>query len=162
MRWLNKLAKPISALGHADPSLPLTYRFWSNQRNGGLIPPRCAVDTPSFRLISPDVHWVGCRSINEASELNLGSLHAFAHAKAWGQKSAFADVTIGELLQQDLRNVVDSGAPLFQLIQLEVCGSIMFYQHLVLPTSDDGTLVNELLQLVKVRILETIAPSVTV
>lgn len=156
MRWLKKLAKPVSALGMADPALTFAYRYWSDLKTHGLLPPRCMVDTPDFRLIVPDTMWVDVRSENWQNYELLGPLGPYAMAEA--PSAECGATTLGQSLLDDLDTVQISAVPVFQLVFLEIRQSNLLYQRLILPTADDGCHVTEMLQLTIARSLDQAEP----
>ena len=147
MQWVHKRSLPIPALTIADPALIVAYRYWSEHRDGGLLPPRCAVDTPAFRLLVPDVTWLRPGGY-------VGRLAPFLAATQVHAPS----MTLDEVLRLDLDGAFVTGVPSLQLIELKVKGHSILYQQLLLPTADDGTRVNELLEVSKPGALRLVRP----
>jgi hypothetical protein len=147
MQWVHKRSLPIPALTIADPALVLAYRFWSDQRDAAFLPPRCQIDTPSFRLLVPDALWLQPGSY-------AGRLAPFAGATQVRDEVT----TLGESLRLDLESVFATGVPSLQLVEIKVQGRSLLYQQLLLPTADDGSSVNELLEVSKLGALRLVYP----
>lgn len=147
MQWVHKRSLPIPALTIADPALIVAYRYWSEQRDGDFLPPRCAVDTPTFRLLVPDATWLtpGSYTGRLAPFLQATQVHA-------------PSMTLAEALRLDLDGALVTGVPNLQLIELKVRGHSIIYQQLLLPTADEGTKVNELLEVSKPGSLRLVRP----
>lgn len=148
MQWVHKRSLPIPALTIADPALVVAYRFWSNQRDGDFLPPRCQIDTPSFRLLVPDALWLapGTYTGRLAPFLPATQVHA-------------ASMTLEESLALDLESAFVTGIPNLQLIEIKIKGRSLLYQQLLLPTADDGHKVNELLEVSKLGALRLMQPA---
>lgn len=142
MHWLGIRTLPIPALVAADPALIFSYRYWHNLKEGGWLPPRCRIDTPHYRLIVPDAHWI--RVIDLEASLELGPLQGLADTEAAVEVGG---ERLGERLQALLRPPAVTGTPLFQLIELRCRTEPLAYQQLVLPVADDGCHPTELLHL---------------
>ena len=112
MYWLAKRMLPIPALVAAHPALALTFRFWNEQREDGRLPPRCALDTPHFRLLVPDAHWIDMRRARVEGLVDLGPLRAYADAVAAGLNRP-EPVQLGAALVDDLENAVFVGTPIY-------------------------------------------------
>jgi len=147
MQWVHKRSLPIPALTIADPALIVAYRFWSGRRDGGFLPPRCAVDTPTFRLLVPDAIWLSAGAY-------AGRLAPFLAATQVHAPS----MTLEESLRLDLEGAFVTGMPNLQLIELKVQGESILYQQLLLPTADDGIKVNEILEISKLGALRLVRP----
>ncbi len=147
MQWVHKRSLPIPALTIADPALIVAYRYWSERRDGAFLPPRCAVDTPTFRLLVPDANWLrpGAYDGRLAPFLPATQVHA-------------PSITLEESLRLDLDGAFVTGVPHLQLVELKVKGRSLLYQQLLLPTADDGTKVNELLEVSKLGALRLVQP----
>lgn len=138
MQWVHKRALPIPALTIADPALVVAYRYWSDRKDGAFLPPRCAVDTPVFRLLVPDSTWLAPGSYT-------GRLQPYGTARQVHPPSP----TLQEALLQDLEGAFSTGIPSLQLVEIRVGDTSILYQQLLLPTADDGSRVNELLEVSK-------------
>ena len=147
MQWVHKRSLPIPALTIADPALIVAYRFWSERRDGAFLPPRCSVDTPTFRLLVPDALWLrpGAYGGRLAPFLGATQVHA-------------PSMTLEESLRLDLDGAFVTGVPCLQLIEVKVRDRSILYQQLLLPTADDGTQVNELLEVSKLGSLRLVRP----
>lgn len=150
MQWVHKRALPIPALTIADPALVVAYRYWSDRKDGAFLPPRCAVDTPVFRLLVTDALWLGPEGYTgrmapylEATQVHLSSM------------------TLAEALLQDLEGAFVTGVPALQLIEIKIRDASILYQQLLLPTADDGIKVNELLEVSKPGALRLVRSSKT-
>jgi hypothetical protein len=147
MQWVHKRSLPIPALTIADPALIVAYRYWSERRDGAFLPPRCSIDTPTFRLVVPDALWLKPGSYAGRLIPFLGATQVHAPS-----------MTLEESLRLDLDGAFVTGVPVLQLIELKVKGRPLLYQQLLLPTSDDGTQVNELLEVSKLGALRLVHP----
>lgn len=147
LQWVQKRALPIPALTIADPALVVAYRFWSERRDGAFLPPHCQIDTPTFRLLVPDALWLGAGTYG-------GRMGPFL-AAARSQEPA---TTLGEALGQDVDATFVTGVPILQLVELKIKGQTIVYQQLLLPTSDDGQKVKELLEISKLGALRLVHP----
>ncbi|MCB1972478.1 MAG: hypothetical protein H6851_15565 [Geminicoccaceae bacterium] len=143
MYWLTKKILPIPALVGANPALTVAFRCWNNSREEGCLPPRCAVDTPQFRLLVPDVHWIDLRKFNENEDIHLGPLEGFAGAASTGHNH-LQPVDLGEALVDDLHNAAFAGAPVFLTLGLSIQDEPFSYQVLMIPHADDGMHVTEI------------------
>ncbi len=148
MQWLRKRPLPLYALGAADTALDFTYRYWHGLRRQGLLPSRSAVDTPQFRLLVPDVHWVDMRGAR-VERLPLGPLEGFADLRPAATGEGRSGYRLGTLLREDFRTVAYTGSALFQEIHLGPGGVTAVYAELLLPVADDGVAVSEVLMLVR-------------
>lgn len=147
MQWVHKRSLPIPALTIADPALIVAYRYWSDRRDGAFLPPRCNIDTPTFRLLVPDATWLKPGSYGGRLAPFLGATQVHAPS-----------MTLEESLRLDLDGTFVTGVPSLQLIELTVKGRPLLYQQLLLPTADDGTQVNELLEVSKLGALRLVQP----
>lgn len=150
MQWVHKRALPIPALTIADPALVVAYRYWSDRKDGTFLPARCTIDTPVFRLLVPDSIWLG-------SGAYAGRLAPYLSATQIHMPS----MTLEEALLQDLEGAFVTGIPSLQLIELKIQDTAILYQQLLLPTSDDGCKVNELLEVSKPGALRLVRSSKT-
>lgn len=150
MQWVHKRALPIPALTIADPALVVAYRYWSDRKDGAFLPPRCAVDTPVFRLLVPDAFWLGLLGYS-------GRLAPYLEATQVHVPS----MTLEEALLQDLEGALVTGVPALQLIELKIQGASILYQQLLLPTADDGVKANEILEVSKPGSLRLVRSSKT-
>mgnify|MGYP001813213923 CR=1 FL=1 len=146
MQWVHKRSLPIPALTIADPALVLAYRFWSEQRDAAFLPPRCQIDTPSFRLLIPDALWLQPGAY-------AGRLAPFA-----GATQVQSGTTLGKSLDLDQEGAFGTGVPSLQLVEIKVHGRSLLYQQLLLPTADDGSRVIELLEVSKLGALRLVYP----
>ncbi len=144
MQWVHKRSLPIPALTITDPALIVAYRHWAERKEDGHLPPRCAVDTPMFRLLVPDATWLG------AGGPYAGRLAPFLAATQVHVPS----MTLEESLRLDLDATSVTGVPLLQLVELKLEGRSFIYQQLLLPTSDDGSRVSEILEVSKLGALQ--------
>jgi hypothetical protein len=145
MQWANKRTLPIPALTIADPALIVAYRYWSERRDGAFLPPRCQIDTPTFRLLVPDALWLSPGSY-------AGRLTPFLK----DSQLQATEMTLGESLSLDVENALVTGVPSLQLIEIKVKGRSILYQQLLLPTADDGNKVTELLEVSKLGSLRLV------
>ena len=145
MQWVHKRSLPIPALTITDPALIVAYRHWAARREDAHLPPRCAVDTPMFRLLVPDAVWLGPGPY-------AGRLAPFLGATQVHVPS----MTLEESLCLDLDAARVTGVPLLQLVELKLNGRSIIYQQLLLPTSDDGSKVSEILEISKLGALQLI------
>ncbi|MEZ5824580.1 MAG: hypothetical protein R3C97_07505 [Geminicoccaceae bacterium] len=143
MYWLAKKMLPVPALVGAHPALTLAFRMWNDSREEGYLPPRCAVDTPQFRLLVPDAHWIDLRRTRENTAIDLGPLEGFATAIAPGMDRA-GPCFLGDALIDDLENAAFAGAPIFLALELSVHGERFDYQALLIPHADDGSHATEI------------------
>lgn len=143
MQWVHKRSLPIPALTITDPALVVAYRYWAERKDCAHLPARCAVDTPTFRLLVPDALWLGRGPYT-------GRLAPFLEATQVHAPS----MTLEESLRLDLDAASVTGVPHLQLVELKVQGKSFIYQQLLLPTSDDGCKVNELLEVCKLGALQ--------
>ena len=143
MYWLRKKILPIPALIGAHPALTLAFRLWNDSRDEGCLPPRCAVDTPQFRLLVPDAHWIDLRRAREDAPIDLGPLEGFASAISPEMNRA-GPCFLGDSLIDDLENAAFAGAPIFFEIELSVHGEHFGYQALLIPHADDGSHATEI------------------
>ncbi len=148
MRWLKKRPLPLHALDATDTALDFTYRYWHGLRTHGLLPSRSAVDTPQFRLLVPDVHWVEMRGAT-VERIPLGPLEGFAGLRPAAIGGGGSGYRLGTLLREDFRTVAYTGSALFQEIHLGSGGVTAVYTELLLPVADDGVEVGEVLMLVR-------------
>jgi hypothetical protein len=146
--WLAKRPLPLAFLDGADPALDIALRAWMAQRTDGLLPPRCALDTPQLRLLLPEAEWLAPPG-PEGGPAPLGRLEALAAAEAADPRAARR--TLGELLREDQRTVRFTGSPLLQDIVVQGPLALERWRQLLLPTADDGVRVKELLQLCRLR-----------
>lgn len=147
VKWVHKRALPIPALTLTDPALSVAYRYWSDQKVGTTLPPRCAVDTPIFRLVVPDALWLQAKSYTG----HLAPFLAAPHVEDDTQ-------TLAEAQRLDLECVFVTGVPALQLIELAVQDRSLVYQRLLLPTADDGDTVTELVEVCKLGTLRLVRP----
>jgi hypothetical protein len=63
-------------------------------------------------------------------------------------------MTLEESLRLDMDAAAVTGVPLLQLVELKIRGRPLIYQQLLLPTSDDGCKVNEVLEVSKLGALQ--------
>lgn len=145
MQWVHKRTLPIPALTIADPALIVGYRYWSERKDGAHLPPRCAVDTPIFRLVVADHTWLTADSYTGRLTPYLAATSANAAA-----------APLEEPLNRDLKNVFTTGVPSLQLIELKVKGASITYQQLLLPTADDGDHVTEVLEISRLGALRLV------
>lgn len=145
MQWVHKRSLPIPALTITDPALIVAYRHWAERRDGAHLPPRCAVDTPMFRLLVPDALWLGLGAY-------AGRLAPFLGAT----QVHLPSMTLEESLRLDLDAAAVTGVPLLQLVELKLNGRPFIYQQLLLPTSDDGCRTSEILEICKMAALRLI------
>ena len=143
MQWVHKRSLPIPALTITDPALIVAYRYWAERKDGAHLPPRCSVDTPIFRLLVPDALWLGTGAY-------AGRLAPFLGATQVHVPS----MTLEESLRLDMDAAAVTGVPLLQLVELKIRGRPLIYQQLLLPTSDDGCKVNEVLEVSKLGALQ--------
>jgi hypothetical protein len=150
MQWVHKRALPIPALTVADPALVVAYRYWSDRKDGTFLPARCTIDTPVFRLLVADSIWLspGAYAGRLAPYLSATQVH-------------MPSMTLEEALLQDLEGAFVTGIPSLQLIELKIQDTSILYQQLLLPTSDDGSKVNELLEVSKPGALRLVRSSKT-
>ena len=144
MHWVQKRSLPIPALTIADPALLVAYRYWSDRRDGDFLPARCAIDTPTFRLLVPDTIWLG-------EGAYCGRLAPYASATR-------KDATLEQALRLDLDAAFQTCVPTVQLIEVRVRGCPILYQQLLLPTADDGVHANELLEVCKLGAPRLVRP----
>jgi len=147
MHWVQKRSLPIPALTIADPALVIAYRCWSDLRDGDFLPTRCAVDTPTFRLLVPNTIWLSRGAY-------CGRLAPYAAAT---QRDA-EHLTLEEALRLDLDAALLTCVPSLQLIEIKIRGQSILYQQLLLPTSDDGIHANEVLEVSKLGALRLVQP----
>ena len=143
MYWTEKRMLPIPALTGADLALRLSFRHWNEHRTPDYLPPRCQIDTPAFRLLVPDVHWIDLRGRRSGEPIDLGPLAPFGDAVSASYLHK-EPVTLADALLDDLENAAFVGAPMFILLDLSVQGKLFSYQLLIAPHSDDGSNVGEL------------------
>ena len=140
MHWLALRVLPIPALVAADPAILFAYRYWHNLKEDGWLPARCRMDTPQFRLLVPEAHWIDLRL--RGARLDIGPLAPLA---------ALRSLSGGPRLDDELTAAFDvaaaTGMPLFQVIELRCRTQPVAYQQLVLPLADDGSHPTELLHL---------------
>ena len=154
MYWLQKRMLAIPTLSAADPALTLTYRYWNDIREDGFLPARCRFDTPQFRLVVPDAHWIDMAELGAGDPPDFGQLNGFATAVAARLGHPRQPAQLGDALTEDLRLTTFTACPLFQLLQLSVCDNPFFYQVLMMPFADDGAKVREILLLAREGQLE--------
>lgn len=147
MHWVQKRSLPIPALTIADPALVVAYRYWSDLRDGDFLPTRCAVDTPTFRLLVPDTIWL-------SRGIYSGRLAPYGTATRGEAEHS----TLEEALRLDLDAALVTCVPSLQLIELKVRSQSILYQQLLLPTSDDGIHANEILEVSKLGALRLVQP----
>ncbi len=145
MQWVHKRSLPIPALTITDPALIVAYRHWAERRDGSHLPPRCAVDTPMFRLLVPDALWLGLGAYGGRLAPYLGATQVH-----------LPSMTLEESLRLDLDAAAVTGVPLLQLVELKLSGRSFIYQQLLLPTSDDGCRTSEILEICKMAALRLI------
>lgn len=142
MYWLSKRVLPTPALEIADPALTLSYRLWSDLRLEGHLPARCQLDSPQFRLVIPEVQWIGPLEAPISEPLTLDGIDdAIAPEFNAQRRSAL----LSHALTDDLRLTQFTGSALFQIIDLSQRQSHSTLQLLFLPFADDGLKVIEIL-----------------
>lgn len=146
--WLAKRPLPPTFLDGADPALEMAWSIWRERRVDGLLPPRCAIDTPQFRLLVPEAEWLAPPAA-PGEPAPLGRLEALAAAEAADPRAARR--TLGELLREDQRTVRFTGSPLLQDLVVQSPLALERWRQLLLPAADDGVRVVELLQLCRLR-----------
>ncbi len=146
--WLAKRPLPLAALDGADSALEVALRAWSERRVDGLLPPRCALDTPQLRLLLPEAEWLAPPAPH-GGPTPLGRLAALATAEAADPRAARR--SLGELLREDQRTVRFTGSPLLQDLLVQGPLAVERWRQLLLPTADDGIRVKELWQLCHLR-----------
>jgi hypothetical protein len=129
---------PLHALGPADLGLGFAHLYWSRGRDGGLLPPRCRVDTPEFRLLVEGADWIDVAAAEPAC-WRLGRLAALLRGLPAGPAEAS--------LRRDLEAARFTGSPLLQDLVLATPAHTQRYRQLVLPCADDGRQVRDLLVL---------------
>lgn len=149
MIWTSKRPLPLSSLKQAEASLDLAYRFWSGLRREGLLPSRAAIDTPQFRLLLPRIDWLRPAPATRGSAPELGRMAPLATAR---RGSGAEPLELQTLLQEDLRTVAFTGSPLYQEVVVENRHSVDSWRHLLLPTARNGMRVQEIMQLVSLRV----------
>ena len=142
MKWLSKRVLPTPALGSADPALTLSYQLWSKLRVEGYLPARCQMDTPKFRLVIPNVQWLGPIEREWVQPLALRGYEDLASPL---QRSAYSAGCLAEALADDVRLTQFTGGPLFQLVELSKNGLPVVVQLLLVPFADDGLKVTDIL-----------------
>ncbi len=147
MHWVQKRSLPIPALTIADPALVVAYRYWSDRRDGDFLPTRCAIDTPTFRLLVPDTIWL-------SKGAYCGRLAPYASAT----REDATPTTLEQALRLDVDAAFATCVPSLQLIEVKVRGCSVLYQQLLLPTADDGVHANELLEVSKLGALRLVRP----
>ncbi len=140
MRWIEKRPLPKYLLG-ANARLDVAFRYWSDKRQGGLLPARADVDTPAFRMLIGPCDWIDVRQ-SERESWPLGPLLPYA-----GFIGARIDTSLGELLRSDLATVAFTGATLFQSITIGSVDRPELHHMMALPHADDGRRVGEILLL---------------
>lgn len=142
--WLAKRPLPLSALEGGDLAFDLALRAWAERRADGLLPARCALDTPAFRLLVPEAEWLPPPASRGEPE-ELGRLTALAAAEAASPQAARR--RLGDLLREDQRTVRFTGSALLQELVIRGPLAVERWRQLLLPTADDGVRVRELVQL---------------
>jgi hypothetical protein len=109
---------PLYLLDAPDPALAFAHRWWQHARDGALLPPRAALDTPAFRLLVPGAVWI---------EVAAGV------PQGW---SAWSD---------DLAAVSGTGAPRLQELRHGRGPGPTCWRRLMLPCARDGRRVEDVL-----------------
>jgi len=148
MLWLHNRELPIPLLTLADPALTLSYRYWSQCKCDGDLPARCHVDTPEFRLLVPDAVWLDLRAVDDAA-WPVGPLAVYGGAVAASGTGEAGSRALADELRGELRHIALCGVPLFHSVHLSIRGRACAYQQLLLPTSDDGRTVSEVMSVAK-------------
>lgn len=154
MHWISKRALPLAQLDDHDLQLQVALRCWQDAADGsGLIPPRCSIDTPGFRLLLPTVDWIDLTTTAEPL-WPLGRLQAFAEADPESPGgNALGPRRLGNMLRVDLRTLRFTGSPVAQELVLRPEQDVEAWRFLMLPTSDDGVRVREVLLVLERRLV---------
>lgn len=146
MYWMSKRVLPTPALENADPALVLAYRLWSDLRVEGYLPSRCQIDTPHFRLVIPEVQWLGPFDSPWTEPLILDG-YPDAVAAAFGRRT---DALLSQTLADDVRLTQFTGSPLFEIVRLSEHGQASTLQILLVPFADDGLKVSEIMVVARI------------
>lgn len=147
MHWLSRHSRLLSAFEGDDLALQLTYRYWQEKRDGGLLPSRCAIDTPAFRLLVPEVDWLDIGTRDAAARSGLGRLHSLSEAAPG--PGTHDPRPLGALLRSDLETVRFTGSCICQDLRVDLAGTPGIWRMLLLPTADDGIRVREIMLLAR-------------
>jgi hypothetical protein len=115
---------PLYLLDAPDLALAFAHRWWQHARDGALLPPRAALDTPAFRLLVADAAWIDVAAADVP--------------RAW---SAWTD---------DIAAVRATGAPRLQELRPPDHGRpAPRWRRLMLPCAPDGRRVEDILVLLR-------------
>jgi hypothetical protein len=145
---LRKRPLPLHAIGPDDLALDFAHRWWHARRDGGLLPPRAAVDTPEFRLLVGGVGWIDVATPDPAGWV-LDPALAFLQGAALSAADDLADVEGS--LREDVRAIRFTGSPLLQDLVVARPSATVACRQLLLPHADDGVRVRDLLAVTLLR-----------
>jgi hypothetical protein len=143
---LRKRPLPLHAMGPGDLALDFAHRWWQARRDGGLLPPRSAVDTPEFRLLVVGTSWIDLTSPDPAA-WQLGAIAATLRRLA-APEAAHAVAEAEASLRQDLQALRFTGSALLQDLVFTGPAASETYRQLLLPHADDGVRVRDVLAVV--------------
>jgi hypothetical protein len=154
---LRKRPLPLHAMGPDDLALDFAHRWWHARRDGGLLPPRAAVDTPEFRLLVGGVGWVDVAAPDPAGWA-LGP--ALAWSRGAGPFPADELAVVEGSLRDDLQVIRFTGSPLLQDLAVASPGAnVVVCRQLLLPHADDGVRVRDLLAVTLLRNAAGVEPA---
>lgn len=153
---LRKRPLPLHAMGPDDLALDFAHRWWHARRDGGLLPPRAAVDTPEFRLLVGDIGWVDAAAPDPAS-WGLGPALAWLRGAVRFPADDLAAVEGS--LRDDLQAIRFTGSPLLQDLVVASPAASVVCRQLLLPHADDGVRVRDLLAVTLLRESAGVGPA---
>jgi hypothetical protein len=152
---LRKRPLPLHAMGPDDLALDFAHRWWHARRDGGLLPPRAAVDTPEFRLLVGGIGWVDVAAPDPAGWA-LGPVLAPLRGDAPFPDGHLAAVEAS--LREDLQAIRFTGSPLLQDLVVARPTASVTCRQLLLPHADDGVRVRDMLAVTLRRDLAGVGP----
>jgi hypothetical protein len=139
---LRKRPLPLHAMGPDDLALDFAHRWWHARRDGGLLPPRAAVDTPEFRVLVDGVGWVDVAA-PDPTGWALGPALALLRGAIPSPADDLAAVEGS--LREDLQAIRFTGSPVLQDLVVAWPTAKVTYRQLLLPHADDGVRVRDML-----------------
>lgn len=140
---------PLSTLARRDPMMVALVQYWESRRRGGLLPAKRDIDPLDLKPYLGRLHFVNTKAYD--AERYFFTLWGSSCYLDGGED--YTNLRLGDYpwaawrrgILQDYNDVVKFGVPAYHLVNA-VNNHIPYrYSRLILPLSEDGRLVTQLL-----------------